>query len=72
MFSFDLFKKNSSDVVLESQLHPDVLEYIQNNQLYMYSIESVGKRNRSRFYIFIQCMVMASVIMKDACNKYFN
>ena len=69
-FTWDLFQKTSSDLVLESELHPAVLRYMRERRLYMYSPESVGKRNRSRLYVFAQCLLMASVVLRDVWKSY--
>lgn len=54
-----------SDRILQSSLHPDVLQYIRDRGLYMFSRAAVGRRNRSRLWITLQLGAMVGLIISD-------
>ena len=60
--SIRLFPKTSAGLVLERELAPEVLSYIQQHQLYMYSKKEVSKRNRVRVYFAMHCAALAYLI----------
>jgi hypothetical protein len=60
-----LFPRTGSDLVLEEDLHPAVLQYMRDNQLYMFAPAAVGKRNRSRLYVFAQLVAAAALVLQD-------
>jgi len=66
-----LLPRTSSDLTLETDLHPDVLAYMRERQLYMFAPAAVGRRNRSRFFCFVQlavAVILATGVLEPGAN----